>query len=231
MIAAYAVLALVPAAALARLALTGDPRRLAFVARMAGPLLLGLAGVVMTAAGRPLAGFPLVGAATVWILVLLGRIGPARRDARRRSTVRTAALEVDVDEARGTMEGVVLAGRYDGRVLKDLDLAALMRLRADLAPDPDSVRLLEAYLQGRFPAWRADADADVGARQARAPAPGAMTEKEAYQILGLEPGASAADIRKAHRRLVQRLGADVGRPPLLAARIDEARDVLLSLHG
>jgi DnaJ-domain-containing protein 1 len=109
--------------------------------------------------------------------------------------------------------------------------AELQDLRHDLASDAESLQLLETYLDGRFPAWRTHAEPDIGGRQAGAPASGAMTEKEAYQILGLEPGAGTADIRKAHRRLMQRLHPDLGGSSFLAARINEAKDLLLSLHG
>ena len=58
-----------------------------------------------------------------------------------------------------------------------------------------------------------------------------MTEQEAYEILGLEAGASAADIRKAHRRLVQRLDPGIAADSLLVARIDKAKAILLAKHG
>lgn len=213
-----------------RVFLTWHPARLAAVLRIAGPLLVAIAGMVLTALGRPVFGFPLVGLATVWALLVFAR---PRRTAfrRRRSTVRTAALEMVLDHSTDGLEGLVLAGTFEGRGLDELDLPSLLKLRGELSSDAESLRLLEAYLQSRFPAGRIDTDPHVGARQAGAPVAGAMTEKEAYQILGLEPGASAADIRQAHRRLVKRLGADLGDATFLAARIDEARDFLLSLHG
>src|SRR5690606_19975987 len=96
--------------------------------------------------------------------------------------------------------------------------------------DSESRQLLETYLDGRFPVWREDAETHSGDRQGVAPGSGSMTKEEAYQILGLEAGAATADIRKAHRRLIQRLHPDIGGTSFLAARINEAKDVLLSNH-
>jgi DnaJ family protein C protein 19 len=56
---------------------------------------------------------------------------------------------------------------------------------------------------------------------------GAMTREEAYQVLGLKPGASAEDIRAAHHRLMRTAHPDAGGSDWLASRINQARDMLL----
>ena len=155
---------------------------------------------------------------------------PPKQKPGRRSMVRTAALEMELDLDTGALEGVVLAGRSEGRMLGAMGPAELKRLYRELRGDPETRQLLEAYLDGRLPVWRRDAQADHGEGLRVAPRPGAMTKEEAYKILGLEAGATAADIRKAHRRLMQRLHPDLGGTSFLAARIDEAKNVLLSNH-
>ena len=60
-------------------------------------------------------------------------------------------------------------------------------------------------------------------RTARTP----MSREEAYQVLGLHPGASTDEIRAAHRRLMRAAHPDAGGSDWLAARINQARDVLL----
>ena len=207
-----------------------DAARLASALRATGPMLLIGAGVVLVLIGRAGIGGMLVAGGLSWLLS--GRRGAATvKSPGQRSTVRTAALEMELDHDSGGLDGVVLAGSYESRRLSELQMRELLGLYAELKSDSESRQLLETYLDGRFPVWRADAQANGRDGKRVAPGSGAMTKEEAYKVLGLEAGATAADIRKAHRRLMQRLHPDLGGTSFLAARINEAKDVLLTNHS
>ncbi|HWK12850.1 MAG TPA: DnaJ domain-containing protein [Rhizobiaceae bacterium] len=222
----YAAAVVLTVALLSMVFMRASPTRLADSVRLVGPAVLGLGGVVLLLIGRAGMGGMLLSGALAWYMS-----ARARRNARpqpgQRSHVRTAALEMELDHDSGGLQGLVLAGRFEGRELAELDLPQLLALRQELAGDGESLQLLETYLDGRFAAWRDDTHPDDGDRLRAAPASGAMTEEEAYKILGLEAGASTAEIRKAHRRLMQRLHPDLGGSSFLAARINEAKDILL----
>ena len=145
-------------------------------------------------------------------------------------------IEMELDHSTGAIRGVVLAGQHEGAHLDSLARPALLELygvcRRD---DPDGARLLEAYLDRRFSGWRStsDAHADSGgfrAGEGGARRAGAISEDEAYEILGLKRGAAAADIARAHRDLMKKLHPDLGGTTDLAARVNEAKDVLMRRH-
>ena len=54
-----------------------------------------------------------------------------------------------------------------------------------------------------------------------------MTAEQAYEILGLEPGASDEDIKEAHHRLMNKNHPDHGGSTFLATQINQAKDFLL----
>jgi hypothetical protein len=224
------IAALLAAGSLLAVFLRLDAASLARGLRVAGPVVVGLVGLALLLAGRVGIGGMVLSGAVAWYGA--GRASAnQRKSPGRRSTVRTAALEMELDHDTGALEGMVLAGRHESKDLDKMTLADLEELYGELQSDAESRQLLETYLDGRFPVWRENAKADGGNRQGVAPSSGAMTKQEAYKVLGLEAGATAADIRKAHRRLMQRLHPDLGGTSFLAARINEAKDVLLSNHG
>lgn len=147
------------------------------------------------------------------------------------SQVRSAALEMRLDHDTGDITGRILAGQFEGQDLDDLDETDLQTFAGEVANDDESVALLEAYFDRRFPGWREHVEGDGGPRQRSASEPGTMTDNEAYQILGVTAGASESDIVSAHRRLMQKVHPDRGGSTFLAAKINEAKDRLLGKHG
>jgi DnaJ-domain-containing protein 1 len=154
--------------------------------------------------------------------------GGRPRSAGQSSRVRSQFLDMALDHDSGELSGEILAGPHAGHSLGEFDLAQLVAMMPSF--DAESVSLLESYLDRRFPAWRQDAQSDGAGRQRRAPSSGKMTDEEAYQILGLQPGASRDDIGRAHRALMKKLHPDQGGSTYLAARVNEAKDTLLRAH-
>lgn len=147
------------------------------------------------------------------------------------STVRSPMIEMELDHETGSMQGRVLAGEFEGRGLADLTRPQCEALFTQCArDDPEGARLLDAYLDRRFPGRRAAGEADGDTGGGRARQSGAMTEDEAYQVLGLAKGATREDIAGAHRALMKKLHPDHGGTSNLAARVNEAREVLLRRH-
>jgi hypothetical protein len=171
-------------------------------------------------------GLGMLGWVSLWPAAFGAR---TQKSAGRASRVRTAYLEMELSHDSGAMHGRVLTGRYEGVALDTLDRTALLSLFAEI--DNDSRDLLATYLDRREPGWRENAQGDAAAGGRSGPSPsGKMTEEEANQILGVQSGASAEEISRAHRSLMKKLHPDQGGTTYLAARVNEAKDVLLRRH-
>jgi DnaJ-domain-containing protein 1 len=142
--------------------------------------------------------------------------------------VRSQFLDMTLDHDSGELSGQIVAGPHAGHSLGEFDLSQLTAMVPGF--DAESVSLLESYLDRRFPAWRQDAQGNATAGQSRPASSGKMTNEEAYQILGLQPGAGRAEIGRAHRALMKKLHPDQGGSTYLAARVNEAKDTLLRTH-
>lgn len=209
-----------------------NPKALAQGMRVAGGIVALAGAAFLTARGQVGLALPLGIAG----LSLLGWLpfGPAgmssrtNKSAGRVSRVRSRFVEMELDHDSGDMDGRLVAGRAEGSRLDALSLTELLALLPDF--DEESRNLLAAYLDRRHPDWRDHAQDDTAARGGGAPGHGPMAEEEAYQILGLQPGASEEDITRAHRTLMKRFHPDQGGSNYLAALVNEAKDVLLRRH-
>jgi len=152
--------------------------------------------------------------------------GPSETVARQK----TPATEIYPD-LKGNMDGRFLDGPFAGRGFSSLSEEEQKVAGADLAArDPEGHRLFQAYLYGRATGWRDTVKDDPRARQSGQGGSSAMTEQEAYEVLGLQMGAGEEEIRQAHRALMKKLHPDQGGSTYLATRVNMAKDVLLSAH-
>lgn len=168
--------------------------------------------------------------------VLRGGI-PGRRTKPQpgnQSRVTSDILDMTLDHDSGDMTGRVLKGPFAQKSLADLgEVEFIELLRYCRSEDDDSARLLESYLDRRFgDSWRED-DPDQAAAE-EAPGQGTapdrsrpLTELEALEILGLEPGATRDEIIQAHRQLMQKMHPDRGGSTYLASLINEAKAALI----
>lgn len=205
-----------------------DPAALARWIRRAGAILALLLGGYLIVSGRLVPALPaLIGGA-----LLFGRLrrsGPFRfgsggPSGGQSSDVETAYLRASLDHATGRVTGAVLQGAFAGQGLESLVETELVALYVEcLRDDEPSARLVEAFLD-RSPyaaTWRQRSNRQTGGTAGR------TTAEEARRILGVAEGASAAEIRAAHHKLMMANHPDRGGSDYLAAKINEARDVLL----
>jgi hypothetical protein len=183
-------------------------------------------GQIGAALSIGLLGLGVLGYVSLWPASFGGR---TQKSTGRVSRVRTAFLEMELEHDTGAMRGRLLNGRHQGASLDGLDVKTLIGLLGEI--DEDSRSLLTAYLDRREPHWHEHAaDDDTGENRSHIRRNGKMTEEEAYQILGIQPGAPAEEIARAHRSLIKKLHPDQGGSTYLAAQINRAKEVLLRRH-
>ncbi|MCX5479692.1 DnaJ domain-containing protein [Kaistia geumhonensis] len=182
------------------------PDRLQKAIRKGGAGTLFALAILFSVTGKIWAAVPLVAVAlSLWRPAFLERFGAIRG-------------------------GRITMGRFAGRRLDELDANALLALHAELAGRPADRSVLEAYLDRRIPGWREHVERDPAGGPRRPAGTGAMTDEQAYKILGLSPGATEAEISAAYRRLMKRVHPDQGGSTFLAAQINEAKERLLGRH-
>ncbi|HEY9568812.1 MAG TPA: DnaJ domain-containing protein, partial [Thalassobaculum sp.] len=157
--------------------------------------------------------------------------GPTRGQS---SGVRTRYLAMQLDHDTGALDGEVLEGRLAGRRLSSLDGDERRELLAQVADDPASLQVLQAWIERAGAETGAGTGPGAGADGGPSGGPGAgaaddgtMTRARALEILGVSDDATEEEIREAHRRLMMANHPDRGGSSWLAAQINRAKDVLL----
>jgi hypothetical protein len=212
-----------------------DPRKLASALRKAGgAAVLGAAGFLAIRGALPLA-IPLA----VFGLALVRRgggsglggiFGSGQKTPGQKSQVRTDWILMELDHDSGIMDGECLKGRFASRALSSLSDAEAFDLLHELrSNEAQEVALMEAYLDWRLPGWRDDDEPqpEFAGSRARGRRGVGMSVEEARAVLGVDANASEGEIRQAHRRLMLKMHPDQGGSNYLAARINEAKEVLL----
>jgi DnaJ-domain-containing protein 1 len=214
-----------------RMVSTSDPKKLAKLVRTIGGFASIALAALLAVRGQFLFAVPVAffGAGLLgWVKAPASWTARTQRSTGQVSRVRAQFVEMELEHDSGEMRGRVLKGKYENVPLDALDPPTLLALRGEF--DDESRALLEAYLDRRLPGWREDVEEDAGLGGREPPRHGPMTEEEAHQILGLEAGASDADIKRAHRSLMKKLHPDQGGSTYLAARVNEAKETLLRRH-
>lgn len=160
------------------------------------------------------------GAMAVATFLAVGQILVDADPARARRQIRNGSIAV-------WAIGLVLS--VAGKPLYGLPLMALGAMGVFAAPRPKRrSRLGNRHADGRTPGGGPDfeTDPDAGTGRVGGGRSGVMSEEEAYQVLGVEPGASLEEIGRAHRTLMKKFHPDQGGSTEAAARVNAAKDVL-----
>ncbi|MEM8986284.1 MAG: hypothetical protein AAGC95_06125 [Pseudomonadota bacterium] len=197
-----------------------DPAARTLSAVFGGALILsGLAllmrGGIATAAPMILFGAVMLGGDR--LRAIFG-LPTAREPAwRGQGGVTTRSVHVTLDKEGQPIDGYVQRGKFSGKRLSDLSKDDLADFWGECElSDPEAAKLIGAYV----------------ARANRGPGGGGVRDKnmtldEAREVLGVAPGASADDIRAAHKRLIRSVHPDAEGTDYLAAKVNAAKDMLL----
>jgi len=192
----------------------------------------GLFFIIMAVTGRASMIFAAIGAAMTAALrfyPLLIRLWPRIRHlldgsagAGQTSRVTTRVLVMTLDHVSGRLDGEITDGTHRGKHLSELSLPELQAFyRYCQARDPQAEQVLQAYIQReRLDEWQ-------DAPNSQSTGDATTTLEEAWNILGLEPGADRKAIIEAHRRLMSRFHPDKGGSNYLASKINAAKQILL----
>jgi hypothetical protein len=222
---------------------SAEPKQIIKAFKIVGIGVLVVLVMFFAATGRLLWIFYLLPVLIPWLLRFRAAARMAKNFSRmskggstgQTSDVETKYLRLSLDHDSGDMAGEVLIGDYAGQRIEEMELSDLIELTAEcVAQDEQSAQILEAYLDRMYPEWRDQVDAESEGESRHEHGRGwgpksqdGMSQNEAYEVLGLLPGATEKEIKEAYHRLISNLHPDHGGSTYLAAKINQAKDTLL----
>ena len=151
----------------------------------------------------------------------------------QKSHISTYYLKMELDHDSGEMSGEVIAGKYSGSNLSELNLNQLIELMNECVRDDSQSRIvLENYMDRYHSEWRNRAGDSFKEKSSHTNSNSpwssdAMSLDEARKILDIAPKASKADIEKAYRKAMKKAHPDNGGSDWMAAKVNQAKDTLV----
>lgn len=204
-----------------------DPKAILKGLRISGAIILGLLAAFFTFTGRFQFAPPLAVAA-----LFLMRNKPLFRGSSpssgQQSDVKTDWFHATLDHDSGEMDALILQGDYEGRQLSDLSLHQLQDLQNRIFDDEKSASILFTFIERQYPDHKNDTGGDYYRDTSTENKSNGMSIEEALEILELEAGANHEQIKAAHKRLMKKFHPDHDGSAYMAAKINQAKDILIN---
>ncbi|MEH6544850.1 MAG: DnaJ domain-containing protein [Sneathiella sp.] len=211
-----------------------DPKKLVKALRIAATVICALLAGFFILTGRFAYAPPFIIAALFFLRNKPFFGGGNSPSAGQQSDVETSWIKATLNHDSGEMDGQIIKGRFESHKLSALTLNQLMEFQEEALEDPQTIAILNSFLD-RYHAQAEEADTTGGEQtkeqktRARSSS-GPMTRREALDILELTDEATLVQIKKAHRQLMKKFHPDHDGSEYMAAKINEAKDVLIKTN-
>ena len=206
-----------------------DPKKLIKALRISAVIICAALAGFFALTGRFPYAAPFV-AAALFFLRSKPLFSSRRPSAGQKSDVETDWLQATLNHDTGEMDAMILRGRFEGRSLSDLSRAELGEFHQECVGDEQTLAILESFITRKFGEDFATKDRQDESKEGHtraAESGGPMTRQEELEILELDGNASVSDIKSAHRRLMKKFHPDHNGSDYMAAKLNEAKDILL----
>lgn len=206
-----------------------DPKKLLRTARITLAIILGALAAFFAYTGRFHFAPPLA-AAAIFLLRRRPLFSASQPSSGQQSDVKTDWLHATLDHDSGSMDAEILQGKFAGRKLSDLSYSGLSELNAELQDDEQSAVILDTFMDRNFSDHQESNQSkarDGDSQWSNSNDQNGMSKAEAFEILELKPGATIKEIKNAHKKLMKKFHPDHNGSAYMAAKINQAKDILL----